>query len=390
MKLRNSLVPSSEKEKVSSKRRTKIKRTVTAVAALMIVAIVAVPLNAVSAPVTAAQFIVPTSDVESAAGLNRRRPAFTYAIDRLAGAAASDSSLASYYRGMARRLEGRDRVGQEVSGIHAVTRQRPAETASSAIETPQESKQGFTHDDILSVLSSVVGLMKAPTVPGVAVVYTPLAGVAEQEPEPEDETAPLPGLITGDLAFETNPAIEQWMNYYSNTDVGRRTMSIGIERSNSYLEMAREEFRKAGVPQDLVWLAFVESTWNPRAVSPAAAGGLWQFIRPTATEYGLIVESGNDERTDPLKQTRVAAAYLHDLYTIFGDWALAMAAYNSGEPRVMGAIVRNGRADFWELCDKELLPKETRDYVPKILAAIRVVGHPQTSGLAADTSVNGG
>ena len=163
-------------------------------------------------------------------------------------------------------------------------------------------------------------------------------------------------------------------------------MTIGIDRSNSYLEMAREEFRKAGVPEDLVWLGFVESVWNPKAVSPAAAGGIWQFIPATATDYGLRVESGNDERADPAKQTRAAAIYLHDLYTIFGDWALAMAAYNSGEPRVMGAIVKNGRANFWDLYNKQLLPKETCDYVPKILAAIKVAGQAEDYGLLASRS----
>src|SRR5262249_28317166 len=158
-------------------------------------------------------------------------------------------------------------------------------------------------------------------------------------------------------------------------------------RSNAYLAMAREEFRNVGVPEDLVWLAMVESVWNPSAVSPAAAGGIWQFIPKTATEYGLRVASGDDERADPLKQTRVAAGYLHDLYTIFGDWARAMAAYNSGEPRVMEAVVKNGRANFWELYDKQLLPKETRDYVPKILAAIRVAREADGYGFLPDAAI---
>ena len=183
------------------------------------------------------------------------------------------------------------------------------------------------------------------------------------------------------MTFDTNPAIEHWMNYYSSTPVGRRTMTIGITRSKAYLEMAREEFRNAGVPEDLVWLALVESVWNPQALSPAAAGGIWQFIPSTATDYGLTVQSGNDERADPLKQTRVAAAYLHDLHTIFGDWALAMAAYNSGEPRVMSAIVKNGGADFWDLYNNQLLPKETCNYVPKILAAIKIASQAESYGL---------
>ena len=147
--------------------------------------------------------------------------------------------------------------------------------------------------------------------------------------------------------------------------------------------MARDEFRRAGLPEDLVWLAHVESVWNPRAVSPAAAGGIWQFIPKTAKEYGMTVESGNDERADPLKQTRVAATYLRDLYTLFGDWALALAAYNSGEPRVMEAVVKNGRANFWELYNKQLLPKETCNYVPKILAAIEVASRADDYGFTA-------
>ena len=182
------------------------------------------------------------------------------------------------------------------------------------------------------------------------------------------------------------------MNYYGATPIGRQTMMIGIGRSHSYLEMARAEFRAAGVPEDLVWLALVESVWNPRAVSPAAAGGIRQFIPSTATEYGLTVNAGNDERADPLKQTRVAAAYLRDLHTIFGDWALAMAAYNSGEPRVMGAIVKNGRANFWDLYTRQLLPKETCDYVPKILAAIKIAGGAENYDLVpeADSGVLAG
>src|SRR6185369_13758195 len=190
----------------------------------------------------------------------------------------------------------------------------------------------------------------------------------------------------GDMAYDTNPAIERWVNYYEATPGGRQTMSIGIRRSNAYLAMARAEFRRAGAPEDLVWLALVESVWNPSAVSPAAAGGIWQFIPKTATEYGLTVAKDNDERADPLKQTRVAATYLRDLYTIFGDWALAMAAYNSGEPRVMDAIVKNGRANFWELYDKQLLPKETCNYVPKILAAIEVASRADSYGFTANAS----
>jgi membrane-bound lytic murein transglycosylase D len=192
---------------------------------------------------------------------------------------------------------------------------------------------------------------------------------------------PAARLTMGDMAFEKNAAIDKWINWYTATQGGRRTMTIGIDRSSEYLDMARAEFRAAGLPQDLVWLAHVESVWHAEARSPAAAGGIWQFIPRTATDYGLKVEAGNDERFDARKQTRVAATYLRDLYTIFGDWALAMAAYNCGEPRVMEAVVKNGRANFWELHEKNLLPKETLNYVPKILAAITVARNAESYGV---------
>ena len=269
-------------------------------------------------------------------GLSRTRPAFRKAISMLAEAAPADERLADYY----------DRVTKRVKGDEADRENNPG---AGVVKTMGNDSQSG----------------------------------AEGGPSAQQQ------FTVGDMAFDTNPAIEQWMTYYTATPVGRRTLQIGIERSNSFLEMARAEFRSAGVPEDLVWLAFVESVWNPRAVSQAAAGGIWQFMPATATEYGLKIESGTDERADPFKQTRVAAVYLRDLYTIFGDWALAMAAYNSGEPRVMGAIVKNGNANFWELVDKQLLPKETCNYVPKILATIKLASQAERYGLAAQPEMPG-
>jgi hypothetical protein len=312
-------------------------------------------------------------------GLSRTRSDFTKAIDMLADGAAANRHLADYYESVTKRVKGTSAYGKSYSGINVLRRVR--RTNSSRIDPPK----------VRFIAAADAGREVTP-----AGLDAYLEGAIAQESfvepiNPSDENvaqsqtnAPpqTPSAFTvGDMAFDTNPAIEHWMNWYSATPVGRRTMTIGITRSKAYLEMAREEFRNAGVPEDLVWLALVESVWNPQAVSPAAAGGIWQFIPSTATDYGLTVQSGNDERADPLKQTRVAAAYLHDLHTIFGDWALAMAAYNSGEPRVMSAIVKNGGADFWDLYDKQLLPKETCNYVPKILAAIKIASHAESYGL---------
>lgn len=315
----------------------------------------------------------PTAEAQAAVvtvplGLTRSRGAFRKAISILTDGAGANQHLANYLAGVTKRVKG-DTTSGDNSGA-ALTKH------GSGIRV------GVAHSTAAKAMAAAK-FASARSAGGADTVASSSNSNERDDTQSSGNQRDVDSQFTvGDMSFDTNPAIEHWMSYYTASPIGRRTMKIGFERSNAYLEMARAEFRRAGVPEDLVWLAFVESVWNPRAVSLAAAGGIWQFIPATATDYGLRVTSGDDERADPFKQTRVAAVYLHDLYTIFGDWALVMAAYNSGEPRVMGAIVKNGRANFWDLCEKELLPKETRDYVPKILAAIRVASQPDSYGLA--------
>ena len=301
-------------------------------------------------------------------GLSRTRPAFRKAIGMLADAANSNNRLQGYYERVAMRVTGINADGEDSGIVVKPVKSRINTISTGSVTRPDVQADTQPETQIEPSTDSLTATTSASSDED-----------ASTGGEQYGDSRSVPQQFTvGDMRFEVNPAIERWVNYYTTN--GRRTMVIGIERSNAYLEMARAEFRNAGVPEDLVWLACVESVWNPRAQSPAAAGGIWQFIPATATDYGLTVEKGNDERSDPLKQTRVAAAYLHDLYTIFGDWALAMAAYNSGEPRVMGAIVKNGNADFWELYDKQLLPRETCDYVPKILATIKLASQAEDYG----------
>ena len=315
-------------------------------------------------------------------GLSRQRNDFDKALNILAAAAAKDARLAAYYRHVEKRVTGISNKAENASGVRVIKVARKFNSTTTAspsnnnsIDVPPQSLPVAPPE--MAEAAQAVAALPAPPVPdGYAAAMMPVAAEVGSS-----------GLTVGDMAYDLNPAIEHWVGYYTARPTGRQTMTIGIQRSNAYLTMAREEFRRVGVPEDLVWLAMVESVWNPSAVSPAAAGGIWQFIPKTATEYGLRVARGDDERADPLKQTRVAAVYLHDLYTIFGDWALAMAAYNSGEPRVMEAVVKNGRANFWELYDKQLLPKETRDYVPKILAAIRVAREADSYGFIPDAEI---
>lgn len=180
-----------------------------------------------------------------------------------------------------------------------------------------------------------------------------------------------------DFNFKPNPLVQSFINYYQGR--GRATMENGLRRSGRFISMARRIFKEEGVPQDLVWLCQVESAWSPIARSWAAAVGLWQFIPGTGAQYGLKQDYWIDERSSFEKATRASARYLRWLANRYaGNWELAMAAYNSGEGRVDSVIARSGYADFWEVYT--MLPQETRNYVPNILATIIIAKNPQRYG----------
>ena len=146
--------------------------------------------------------------------------------------------------------------------------------------------------------------------------------------------------------------------------------------------MMKSIFRENGLPEDLVFLALIESGFNPYAYSRARACGPWQFMKATGKNYGLKVDLWVDERRDPEKSTRAAAKYLKDLYKRFGDWYLAVTAYNAGEQKVANAIKRYQTTDFWLLQKKSYLKLESRNFVPKLLAAIVIGKHPEEYGFA--------
>jgi membrane-bound lytic murein transglycosylase D len=170
-----------------------------------------------------------------------------------------------------------------------------------------------------------------------------------------------------------------YINYFSNR--GRGTVEGALARSGRYEDMIRRILREEGVPQELIYLAQAESGFHPLAVSRAGARGMWQFMGSRAKGYGLERSWWVDDRQDPEKATRAAAHHLKDLYNEFGDWYLAMAAYNSGPGRVQSAVKRTGYADFWELYRRNVLPKETRNYVPIIVAVTIMAKNPAQYGL---------
>lgn len=177
--------------------------------------------------------------------------------------------------------------------------------------------------------------------------------------------------------FTLNPLIQGYINFYQGR--GRSTMESGLRRSGVFMKLARKIFHEEGVPVDITWLGQVESAWKPRAVSWAAASGLWQFIPSTGRMYGLKQTAWIDERNSFEQATRASARHLKDLAKHYnGNWELAMAAYNTGSGNIDRAISRAGTANFWVIYP--YIAQETRNYVPNILAVILIAKNPEKYG----------
>jgi membrane-bound lytic murein transglycosylase D len=186
-----------------------------------------------------------------------------------------------------------------------------------------------------------------------------------------------------DLPLMMTDQVAGYITYFSGR--GRGVFERAFARSGRYHDMMVSTLKEEGVPQDLIYLAQAESGFHPLAVSRAGARGIWQFMASRGRGYGLYHNQWVDDRQDPEKSTRAAAHHLKDLYNQFGDWYLAMAAYNSGPGTVQAAVKRTGYADFWELYNRNVLPKETKNYVPIILAVTIMAKNPSQYGLASVT-----
>jgi membrane-bound lytic murein transglycosylase D len=186
--------------------------------------------------------------------------------------------------------------------------------------------------------------------------------------------------VRHDLPLTVNDSVLQYLSFFTTTR-GRAIVSRGLDRAGRYDVMIRRVLKEEGVPQDLIYLAQAESAFLPQAVSRAGARGIWQFMPYRGEEYDLERTYWVDDRSDPEKATRAAAHHMRDLYAMFGDWYLVMAAYNSGPLNVQRAIERTGYADFWELQKRKALPKQTQNYVPIILAMALVAKDPADYGV---------
>ena len=188
------------------------------------------------------------------------------------------------------------------------------------------------------------------------------------------------GAISHDLPLTVNDPVLTYLKYFK-TPRGSAIVETGLRRAGRYRAMVQRVLQEEGMPQDLIYLAQAESAFLPQAVSKAGARGMWQFMSFAGRKYGLQKSWWVDERQDPEKATRAAARDLRDLYDTFGDWYLAMAAYNSGAGTVQHAIERTGYADFWELYRRNVLPQETKNYVPIILALTLISKDPARYGI---------
>jgi len=225
------------------------------------------------------------------------------------------------------------------------------------------------------------GFQEAPAVPAA------IDEVAEMtfpvDPRLKERAEEAAKNISHDLPLTVNDAVLSFLNFFQ-TPRGRTIVETGLGRAGRYRDMIARVLHEEGLPQDLIYLAQAESAFQPLALSRAGARGIWQFVSYRGQQYGLRHTWWVDERQDPEKATHAAAQHLRDLYKNFGDWYLAMAAYNCGPGNVQKGIERTGYADFWELYKRNVLPRETRNYVPIIVALTLIAKDAAHYGIQAE------
>jgi membrane-bound lytic murein transglycosylase D len=254
--------------------------------------------------------------------------------------------------------EAKSLYGDVVATVHEMEREYQAQLADTAID-------GEADAAAVDELTTDAALIEPPEVLG-----------EDLPPAPSSE-ADVPRAIY-DIPMEINARVLSIVEMFQTQK--REWFQEALDRGALYIPLFQRVLEEEGLPKDLVYLSMIESAFKPRAVSRAGARGLWQFIAGTGKLYGLRQDYWVDDRFDPEKATRAAARHLKDLYDEFGDWYLAMAAFNAGPRRIERAIQRTGNRDFWTLAQKRYLPRETRSYVPMSLAATIIGKNPEAYG----------
>lgn len=226
--------------------------------------------------------------------------------------------------------------------------------------------------------------------PSVATLPQSQSAVPSQLKPPSEDVAQLDEVIDDsadvkpyNIPMILNDSVENHLEYFKTR--GREVFQHWLDRSARYIPLMKDIFREKNLPEDLVYVAMIESGFNPYAVSWAKAVGPWQFMPATGKLYGLKIDWWIDERKDPVKSTQAAAEHLKDLHNLFGSWPLALASYNAGAGKVQRAVLRTRSEDFWDLKASRYIRKETKNYVPKYMAATIIAKNPEAYGFVVST-----
>ncbi len=246
-------------------------------------------------------------------------------------------------------------------------------SGNEGLSSPEDNREVFPLSEARSIAES-----RTQTLLG-----HPETNEIEENDEPFMGESDLKENISIPLVF--NEAVEHYIRYF--TTKKKDLFKRWLKRKKRYAPLVKEILREHGLPEDLVYLAMIESGFNLHAYSPMKAAGPWQFIPETGRRYGLVVNHWVDERRDIRKSTVAAARYLQELFDQFGCWYLAAAGYNAGENRIDKVIKRYDTKDFWKLRAYNTLPRETREYVPQLIAAAVIAKDPERYGLGAIENV---
>jgi len=290
----------------------------------------------------------------------------------------SDDPILAEVKELLRDAERHVAEGEDNPAMTLLTRVRALLLSDGTALSPEaRRRREQTLEEMEALLEEIIVIRAMGATPseGEASLVSPEDAALLEKVTPEMPSWGKPEIIH-DIPIEMNPPVQAYIELF--TTEKRNQIAEALERSGPYLPMMRQIFADRGLPQDLVNLAYIESSFKLYAYSRARAVGVWQFMKGTARKYGLKRNWWVDERRDPVKATVAAAEYLADLHAMFESWPLAIAAYNAGEGKVLRAIRRQKTTDFWKL----RLPRETKFHVPAFLAMTIITKDPEAHGFA--------
>jgi membrane-bound lytic murein transglycosylase D len=332
------------------------------------------PVGSTSAPVaSASQSPAPAASPAVGSAAGRARIASRHEVgggEEMKEQAAREELESAYAAGQASLLEGDEDAAYDSfdRAMDAVLESGLDLDTHPALRERAEEVMDSIHDLAADAEAEETAGEEAPGVP-----------VLDGEEEADRVTAARLAAADLTIPMVSHPSVDAMIHFY--TGRAKERFEIGLQRYGKYAPTVQRIFEEEGVPGELAWLALVESNYNPQAYSRARARGLWQFISATGHRYGLKQDFWIDERSDFEKATRSAARYLKDLNEQFGDWHLALAAYNAGEGKIGRAIKSTGRRDFWQIRETRYIRRETKDYVPAFLAVVTIVKDPARYGI---------